>query len=120
MVAELRAGTEPVEISRRISAQHGVDQTKAFRWVQVVSESFERQRRRIAVLGTVLLWIGALTAVAGAVLAVLGVAVPSIVPGLLPGFVVLIVLGGVLLGGGLWLGFNASRLAVVTEDTLSG
>ena len=120
MVAELRAGTEPVEISRRIAEHHEVDQTKAFRWVQIVAESFERQRRRIAVFGTVLIWIGALTAIAGAVLAVLGVAVPSVVPGLLPGYLVLVVLGGILLAGGLWLGFKAPRLAVVTEDTLTG
>ncbi len=120
MVAELRAGTELVEISRRIAGRHEVDQTKAFRWVQIVAESFERRRRRIAVLGTVLIWIGALTAAVGAVLALLGVAVPSVFPGVLPGYLVLLLLGAILLGGGLWVGFHAPRLAVVTEDTLSG
>ncbi|NBB90296.1 MAG: hypothetical protein GVY23_03700 [Spirochaetes bacterium] len=120
MVAELRAGTEPVEISRRIAEHYEIDQTKAFRWVQIVAESFERRRRRIAVLGTVLIWIGALVAVAGAVLALLGVAAPSVHPGLLPGYLVLVLLGALLLAGGLWLGFKAPRLAVVTEDTLSG
>jgi hypothetical protein len=120
MVAELRAGTELVEISRRIAEHHEVDQTKAFRWVQIVAESFERRRRRIAVLGTVLIWVGALSAAAGAVLALLGVAVPSVFPGVLPGYLVLLLLGAILLGGGLWVGFQAPRLAVVTEDTLSG
>ena len=120
MVKELRAGTELVEISRRIAEHHDVDQTKAFRWVQIVAESFERRRRRIAVLGTVFIWLGALTAAAGAVLALLGVTVPSVLPGLLPGYLVLLLLGAILLGGGLWLGFQAPRLAVVTEDTLSG
>lgn len=120
IVNGLRAGLEPVDIGRRVAEHHEIEQTKAFRWVQIVSESFERQRRRIAVLGTVLIWLGALTAGAGAVLAILGVALPSIVPGLLPGYLVLIVLGAVLLVGGLWLGFSAPRLAVVTEDTLGG
>ena len=120
MVAELRAGTELVEISRRIAERHEVDQTKAFRWVQIVAESFERRRRRIAVLGTVLIWVGALTAAAGAVLALLGVAVPSVFSGVLPGYLLLLLLGAALLGGGLWVGFQAPRLAVVTEDTLSG
>lgn len=120
IVAGLRAGTEPVEIGRRIAENHDIEQTKAFRWVQIVSESFERQRRRIAVLGTVLIWVGTLAAASGAVLAILGVTVPSIVPGLMPGYLVLIVLGAVLLGGGLWLGFSAPRLAVVTEETLGG
>ncbi len=120
MVAELRAGTELVEISRRIAEHHEIEQTKAFRWVQIVAESFERRRRRIAVLGTVFIWIGALSAGVGAVLALLGVAVPSVLPGLLPGYLVLLILGAVLLAGGLWLGFRAPRLAVVTEDTLTG
>jgi hypothetical protein len=120
MVAELRVGTELVEISRRIAERHGVDQTKAFRWVQIVAESFERRRRRIAVLGTVFIWIGALSVGVGAVLALLGVTVPSVLPGLLPGYLVLLILGAVLLAGGLWLGFRAPRLAVVTEDTLTG
>lgn len=120
IVAELRAGTELVEIGRHIAERHEVDQTKAFRWVQIVAESFERRRRRIAVLGTVLIWVGALTAAAGAVLALLGVAVPSVIPGVLPGYLLLLLLGAALLGGGLWVGFQAPRLAVVTEDTLSG
>jgi hypothetical protein len=120
IVDGLRAGKEPVDIGTYVAESYEIEQTKAFRWVQIVSESYERQRRRIAVLGTVLLWIGALSAGVGAVLAVLGATVPSVVPGLMPGYLVLVVLGVLLLAGGLWLGFAAPRLAVVTEETLTG
>ena len=120
IVEGLRQGQEPVHIGRDIAGEFDVEQTKAFRWVQIVAERYESQRRRIAVLGTVLIWIGAATAAAGLVLAVLGATVPSVVPGLLPGYLVLVVLGALVLGGGLWLGVRAPRLAVVTEETLTG
>lgn len=120
MVAELRAGTELIDIGRRVAARHEIEETKAFKWVQIVAESFERQRRRIAILGSVLLWVGVTVAIAGLVLAISGVSVPSIVPGLLSGYLVLIFLGALLAGAGLWLGLRAPRLAVVTEETLTG
>jgi hypothetical protein len=120
IVSELRSGDELIGIGRRIAERHDIEETKAFKWVQIVSESFERQRRRIAILGSALLWLGAAATIVGIVLSLLGVAVPSIVPGLLPGYVVLIVLGLVLVAGGLWLGLRAPRLVVVTEDTLTG
>jgi hypothetical protein len=120
MVAELRAGTELIDIGRRVAERHEIEETKAFKWVQIVAESFERQRRRIAILGSVLLWLGVTVAVTGLVLSVAGVAVPSIVPGLLPGYLVLLILGALLAGAGLWLGLRAPRLAVVTEQTLTG
>ena len=119
IVEDLKQGGEPVEIGRRIATRHELDETKAFRWVQIVSEGYERQRRRIAVLGSVLLWLGAIAAVAGLVLVVMGVTVPSIVPGLLPGYLVLVVLGLVLVAGGMWLGFSAPKLVKVDEGTLT-
>lgn len=118
IVSLLREGTEPVHIARRIAAQYEVDETKAFRWVEVVAESFERSRRRIALPASVLVWAGALVAATGALLALLGVAVPSIVPGLLSGPAVLVVLGGVVLAGGLLIGLRARRLASVNEEDI--
>ncbi|MFP4373745.1 MAG: hypothetical protein ACLFPO_05405 [Spirochaetaceae bacterium] len=115
MLAELRSGTELVEIGRRIAEHYDVDQTKAFRWVQIVAECFERRRRRIAILGTVLIWIGALIAGAGAVLALSGVAVPAVFHGGPPGYLVLVLLGAVLLGVGLWVGLRAPRLVRYQE-----
>lgn len=118
MVEKLRAGNTPVEITQHVIEEYEVEPTKAAQWVQFVSEKFEQQRRRIAIAGTVLIWLGALSAGIGAVFSLVGVAMPSVIPGVLPGYVGLVVLGGLLIGLGVWLGFSAPRLAKVTEETL--
>jgi hypothetical protein len=72
IVAGLRARREPLDIASDIARRLSLDAEKAYRWVVLISEDFERRRRRIATVGIVLLWIGVLTLVSGAVLSLIG------------------------------------------------
>ena len=120
MVEKLRLGESLVEITQHLADKYEVEPTKAARWVQFVSQSFEKQRRRIAVAGSALIWLGAVSSGIGGVFSLLGVTIPALVSGVLPGYVVFLVLGVLLIGVGLWLGFSAPRLAKVSEETLTG
>ena len=69
----LRERREPLEIAKEIARELDLDEQKAYRWVALISEDFERRRRRIATAGIVLLWIGVLALVSGGALSLLRV-----------------------------------------------
>ncbi len=73
IVSALRAGTDPREITRAVSERFGVDETKAYRWVMYTEQEYERNRRRVATAGLILLWAGVLVVVVGVVLGAIGV-----------------------------------------------
>lgn len=74
----LRSGAEPLAISAEVATRFEVGEEQAYRWVAYIAEDFERRRKRIGVLGLVLIWSGAIIAVAGVVLWFFGVAGPAV------------------------------------------
>lgn len=105
ILEQLRSGREPLQVSSQVAGRFGVDETKAYRWVAYISEDFERRRRRIAVVGLTLLWLGVLAAVAGAVVWLFGVRAPGI-----PYWVLGVVIGLPVAGAGLIVSLASRRL----------
>ena len=60
IVTSLQTGDDPVSISSAIAEEHHVDQRTVFKWIQVITERRDRKRMKLAVIGTVLVWIGSL------------------------------------------------------------
>ena len=76
IVQALRLSTDTREISQTVAERYGVDDRKAYRWVMYTEQEYERNRRRIAVGGLILLWVGIILLVAGVTLGVFGVTAP--------------------------------------------
>jgi hypothetical protein len=100
IVRALRERQDPREITGTVAERFDVDEMKAYRWVMYTEQEYERNRRRIATAGLILLWTGVLIAAAGVVLGVFGVT--AVVPrpirlGLIAGLP-LAVAGGTIAG----------------------
>lgn len=97
VLGRLRSGDEPLGISAAIAERHAVDPRKAYKWVTIMAETYERRRKRLVALGLVLLWVGIL---AVALTAGLSILVTSAAGSWLPGAAIgapVALTGGVLI-----------------------
>jgi len=67
----LAARTEAAQIAKTVAATHDVSEVTAYTWVTVIEERFLAARKRVAVLGNLLLGPGIALAVAGVLTAAL-------------------------------------------------
>ncbi len=104
ILAGLRERREPLEIASDIARRLSLDERKAYRWVVLISEDFERRRRRIATVGIVILWIGVLTLVSGGALSLIGVSA-----GETPFWIIGVVIGVPMSICGAFISLRASR-----------
>ena len=62
ILEELRKGRELDSIASRIAEETGVPSLTSYKWVYEVDRQFQTDRRRVAVLGAVFLWVAAILA----------------------------------------------------------
>ena len=105
IVARLREREDPLRVAAAVSDQYSVDETKAFRWVTLISEDFERRRKRIGIIGLLVLWPGLLMLAGGPLLSLLGVGI-----GGPPLWLLGLAAGVPLTGCGLFVSFRARHL----------
>lgn len=108
IISSLRAGEELLAISSRVAREHDVDEKKAYKWVSIIEEEFRRRRRTVATLGLLVLWLGALSVVAGLVMLVIGFAGPGLFGLGLP--VTLVIAGAILMVPGAVFSLLAGKL----------
>jgi hypothetical protein len=105
IVGKLREGVDPRLIGEEIARRFDLDAVKAYQWVVITEQSFDRSRRRIALAGVVLLSIGFAVSVAAIVMRLFW---PDVIRRLL---IVGLATGLPAAGIGLSLGLASRRLA---------
>lgn len=105
IIEALRDRREPLDIAREVGTQLDVDERKAYRWVAYIAEDFERRRKRIGVMGLLLLWPGMIVLVGGALLSLFGIAF-----GALALWLIGLIVGVPLTVAGAVIAFGARRL----------
>ena len=71
IVSQLRRATDSRELSQLIAAEFGLELGKAYTWVVVTEQQFDKSRRRIAGIGIAVLVVGFSFVAAGVIGAIL-------------------------------------------------
>lgn len=109
IVEGLRNAKESLTIASEISEELDLELKQAYRWTEYIAAAFEKRRRRAAIRGAVMLWIG-FAALVGTVALVLFGSGPG------PTGWVLAVGGLLFVGYGIYLSVTARARTTVPED----